>query len=259
MVMEIQNAFMYRINLLMWRVRNILRFLTVFFFCQAAFVGNSHIFGYNSQQMATYNLLGILLWSFIFATRTADLAPNIATGEMANMLVKPMSVIKFWAAREVGDKINNIVFTCFEFTILLLIFRSAFLVPQNLYQVIFFALLIFMAMVLNFFLNFLVALITFWYREGNGWPMRFLYDMTLTVLSGTLLPLDMFPKQIQKLLYYLPSSYLYFAPIQVWLGKIQIGQYLQLLSITFFWIGLTYFLIKLTWSRGIKIYESEGR
>src|SRR3989339_1859581 len=117
------NGLVYRLNFLMWRVRLILGLLTAFFLWNAVFSGRDTLFGYSESAMITYILVASLLQSLVLATRSIDLAGIINSGDLSNILVKPISNFWYWLSRDLADKILNILFASAELSILFVLLR----------------------------------------------------------------------------------------------------------------------------------------
>src|SRR5690606_27015522 len=90
---SIQQEFAYRVNFVMWRVRNIISIFLLFFLWDAVFQGTDReVAGYTRSQIFTYIFMVLRVRAIVFATKTTDLAGQIAGGGLNDFLAKPMSV-----------------------------------------------------------------------------------------------------------------------------------------------------------------------
>src|SRR5436305_14288213 len=108
----------YRFNFLMWRVRNVVQLLTVYYLWLTVTSKNGSIFGYSQATILTYILAGLFIGSVVLSTRTQEIGETIDSGDVSNFLVKPFNFFRYWFARDIGDKLFNISFAIGELTIL---------------------------------------------------------------------------------------------------------------------------------------------
>ena len=254
-----QNALVYRLNFVMWRVRTILWFFTAYFFWLAIFTQNQKVFSYDRSTMLTYIIGAALLRSFVLSSRSVTVGTEIANGDLNNYLVKPINYLKNWLARDFADKALNLIFFSLEITLLTLIFNPPIIGPASLMHLFLFLLAVFLAMFIYFFFSFLVSSFTFWYPEHNGWPLRFIVFMLLGFLAGASFPLDIFPALAQKIFKLLPFPYLIFYPLQIYLGRLSHQQILSSFLIMLAWLFILYQLTKIVFKKGLKIYGAYGR
>lgn len=80
----------YRLNFVLWRVRNVLRLLTIYFLWTAIFKAREEVFGYQQKEILTYILIGQILSATVFSTRTSEVGSEINDGRLANFLLKPL-------------------------------------------------------------------------------------------------------------------------------------------------------------------------
>ena len=79
----------YRLNFILWRFRSLITFLTLFFFWLAIYGGKEELLGYQKTQMITYVVGVVFLRSIILASRSADLAGQIRSGELTKIIIAP--------------------------------------------------------------------------------------------------------------------------------------------------------------------------
>lgn len=251
------EMFTYRVNFLMWRIRTVLQFLTIYLLWAAIMPKDSPLFGYTYSLMLTYILGTALLSSLVFASRSYEIGDDINQGNLSNFLLRPINYFLFWVAKDIGDKAMNIIFSIVELTILFIFFHPPLLIQTSPQYLIPFLLAIFLALILWFIFNILVGLIGFWSEET--WAPRFILMVVISFSAGGLFPLDILPNQIFSILQILPFSYLLYFPLKIYLGQLGITSILISMSISLVWIALLYFAIKTIWARGLKIYTAQGR
>jgi len=254
------QEFAYRINFIMWRVRNVIQFLLVFFLWSTVFSSREiSVLGYNRDKILTYIFGVLVIKAIVFSARAVDVAGEISRGELTNYLLKPISYFKYWFTRDISSKALNLSFSVVEFLILYLLLRPTLFIQANYFNLLGFGILLFLAILLFFCILFLVNLLALWMPE-SGWPLQFLFIAIIAeFLSGGIFPLDIFPQAVQNFLYLLPFPYLVFFPLQVYLGKIGTGLIIKGFFVSLGWLILLVFVIRFTWEKGLVKYSAEGR
>ena len=254
-----QSSFVYRLNFVMWRVRTVLQFFAVYFLWLALFIGQDTVFDYTKSTMLTYVLGTAILRSFVFSSRSVSVGAEISSGDLNNYLVKPLSYLKNWLARDLADKLLNIVFLFFEMGLFIIIFKPPLIGPVSLASLLVFCLSAILAMMIYFLFSFLISSFTFWYPEHNGWPLRFFIFIIIEFLAGGLFPLDILPDFAFKLFRLLPPAYLVFYPIQIYLSRLTHTETISAILVMLFWLLVLYQLSRIVWKKGLKIYGAYGR
>ena len=255
-----QQEFAYRTNFIMWRVRNVMQIFLVFFLWSSVFADpQREIFGYNRDKILTYVFGILLLRALVLSARAVDIAGEISKGDLTNYLLKPISYFKYWFTRDISSKALNLSFAAIEAALLFAILKPPFFIQTNPSQIAIFLVFLVLAVVMFFSLLILVNLATFWLPE-SGWAAQFLIIAIITeFLSGAVFPIDILPKFIQQILYALPFPYLMFFPLQVYLGKIEIGAVAQGLLVAGAWTAFLIFAMNFLWKKGLKKYAAVGR
>lgn len=247
----------YRLNFVMWRFRVVLQLLTMFFLWSAVIPKGANLFGYSQAEMLTYILGTSLITSIVLATRTTEIGDQINNGELSNFLIKPISYMKYWFARDLGDKAMNLTFSVIEISILIIIFKPLLVIQENPTFLSLTLLAALISMCMYFFFNFLLGLFGFWSNEI--WGPRFIFWILINFFAGSLFPLDILPKPIFQVLEFLPFTYLLYFPLKIYLGQLNTFQIVQGLIVSLIWTGILLIFCKIAWTRGLKLYGAEGR
>lgn len=114
-----QQEFVYRLNFIMWRVRNVLQIFLVFFLWDTVFSNSQRVvFGYDRAKILTYVFGLVLVRAFVLSARAVDVGGEVARGDLSNYLLKPISYFKYWLTRDLSSKALNLIFAVFETTAL---------------------------------------------------------------------------------------------------------------------------------------------
>ena len=253
--MSWQNTFVYRLNFIMWRLRNILSLVAIYFLWSAVFK-TEQIFDWSLSSILTYILLSSILRSIIFSSQTVNLAWKINRGEISSLLLKPVSIFKYAFSIDLADKLLNLIFCLGEVFLLVFLLRPSLVLNINLIYFSIFCLTVLFSMVLYFFINFLIGTIGFWTPEV--WAPRFIFQIVLGFASGSYFPLDFLPKPIYFFLKLTPFNYLIFFPVQIYLKRISISGIIQGFLVLIIWFFILLRLVRFVWRKGLKQYEAQG-
>ncbi|MBI2029674.1 ABC-2 family transporter protein [Candidatus Gottesmanbacteria bacterium] len=247
----------YRLNFVMWRVRNVLRLIIVYFLWYAIFNQRGELFGYNESQILTYILLSSIVASIVFSTKTQDIGEEINSGNLSNLLIKPISVFKYWMARDLGDKLLNIAFSIVEVFVLIIFFKPPLFFQTNPIFIFLFILGIGFSLAIYFLISILIGFFGFW--TPDVWGPRFLFYIFLEFFAGSLFPLDILPKPVFSTLQLLPFNYLLYFPVKIYLGQLSILSIFEGFFVGLVWIIVLYLFTNKVWFKGLKSYGAYGR
>lgn len=257
---SLEQEFAYRINFVMWRVRNVIQIFIVFFLWDTIFSDSSRVvFGYDRAKILTYIFGLLIVKAFVLSARGVDVAGEIADGRLTNYLLKPISYFKYWLARDLSSKTLNLIFATLEASLLFLLLKPPFFLQTDPLLIFGFLVAVALAVFLFFTALFITSFVPFWYPE-IAWGAQFLFMFIFTeFLSGAIFPLDILPLPIQNALYLTPFPYLIFFPLQIYLGKISFPLMLKGLMVGVFWSAVLWFSMRSLWTKGLKAYRAEGR
>jgi len=253
----LQEYFTYRVNFFFWRLQVFFSFIIYYSLWFAVSSSQGGIASYTASSIYTYFVLGYLVRTLVFSTRTADIGGDIQNGNLSTLILKPLSPVKYYFARDTIDKLFNLIFMSFEFLLIIFLYKPQLIFP-NPSSLLFFILLILFATISFFFYSLIISFITFWVDEA--WSTRFLFGVVfVNLFSGQIIPLDLLPHWIQNILNFTPYPYFFFYPIKVWLNQLPISQYPSLLLSYLVLILVTYSISSFMWQKGKVKYQSYGQ
>ena len=252
----LSQFFVYRLSFILWRVRNIFNLFFLYFLWSSVFNNKTILFSYTQEKLIAYIMLINILSSLVLGTRTTDVANDILTGDIANYFLKPISFFKFLIAKEVADKFINFVFSVLEVILLLFIFKPHIFIQTNPLIYGFFVCALIIGITISFLISLCLSLMAFWSSET--WAPRFIYFILVSMLAGTLFPLDILPKTIYNLLLFTPFPYLIFLPSKIFTHGFSFDLLISTM-IGIAWAVFLFYLTKIVWDKGIKNYSAYGR
>jgi ABC-2 type transport system permease protein len=255
-----EQEFVYRLNFILWRVRNVFQILLTYFIWSTVFTNpGTQIFGYNREKILTYVFGIMIVRALVFSARAMDVSSDIAHGDLSNYLLKPLSYFRYWFTRDISSKVLNLIFAAVEFMILFMILKPPFFFQGNFLALFAFLVSIVLAILIYFFLLFLISSIPFWVPE-IGWGSHFLVTVVIIeALSGALFPINILSKSLQSLIMATPFPYLVYFPVEVYLGNISGSALVGGIMIATAWVGVLWFSLNFVWQKGLKVYQALGR
>jgi ABC-2 type transport system permease protein len=206
-----------------------------------------------SQNNATgYNIITILLYlafSYglgVWGSIANDIRGEIITGDIVKILVRNISLDKYFFMKIFSKLIEGIIFSL----PILIILGFIFVGIQSLQGII----LYFLGMILVTIIYSILITTSFWF--GNNWGFFYSFGMSMSILSGAIFPLDLYPEYLRFIVDYLPFKLIIFVPAKAYIGEYNIT--LWLLITYAFWIALFYILLKILIKYGTERYEQLG-
>ncbi len=251
-----EEYFTYRLDFFMWRFREVLSLLILYFFWTAIYDKRNLLFGYSQIQMVTYILVSTVIQNFVMATRTQEVADEIESGHVINFILKPFSYFKYLVMRDAADKAINVLFGAVEIALLIWLFKPTFIFQQNLTTLLVVLILAILGSFTGFFINLIFSFLAFWTTET--WAPSFIFTLLVSFLAGGYFPLDILPKPIFNLLLLTPFPYLYYLPAKIYISGLNAFSLIGIV-ICAVWVGVFYFLARLMWKKGLKNFSFFGQ
>lgn len=219
------------------------------------FMSRNELAGFTMAQMITYVILSRILSSQFGEGINMDFSDWIYTGSIGTELLRPVSLQFILFAKRVGE---FCFFTIFQAAPVLVV---SFLVlggagPSSIGHVGLFLISVVISLVILFFFEFMVGLCAFY--TLSPWGMAFTKRALLSILSGGVVPLFLFPGWVGELLNYLPFAGMVSTPVNIFLGKYDIQAALFYIGLQCFWVAVLFLLAKGMFTKVIKKVVVQG-
>lgn len=257
---SIVQELVYKLNFVIWRLRNIIQILVFYFLWTAVFEGSniSH-FGYTKENIIAYSILLIFIRAIVLSTKSTEVSGQIANGDLSNYLLKPLNFFKYLIVKDMSSKSLNIIFSIFEIILLFIFLKPVMFIQTNPLFILLFVVSLIIAAFIFFNIVMITNAVPFWIPE-LGWGAQFLVLMIFVeFLSGAFFPLDVFPKAVLEFLKYTPFPYLIFIPIKTYLGTESVVDIIKNISIGGLWSVILWMIMNKVWKKGLKVYDAVGR
>lgn len=252
----INEYLVYRLNFILWRFRNVLNLILIYFLWTSIFVQQDILFGYSEQKIVTYILLVNICAAIVFSSKTDEVGNDILDGKIINHLLRPFSYFGYVASREGADKILNIGFALAEILLLILIARPEIYIQHDILAYVLFLLQLCLSVLISFFISFLLSLVAFW--SADIWGPRFIYFVFSSLLSGMMFPLDVLPTWMYHILLGTPFPYLVYAPTKILIEGVTPFA-LQAGIMSMVWIAVLFGAARTLWMKGMREFSFFGR
>jgi len=218
--------------------------------------GSGIIKGFSLNEMITYVLVGNIFAAIIRNFLPSGVSRDINSGRLSMFLVKPISYIKYTFMNEIGRVGFITLSTIGTLGIILFFFLDRVVLNTDWRYIVLIICMLFLALIIELLLGFLVGTIAFWTEEVDG--VLFSADRIKRFFAGGYFPLSLLPVTLATISTYLPFAYSFFVPAQLYLKKIDLQAGIIGLGIQLVWIVLLSTILSMVWKKGLKRYEATG-
>ncbi len=167
--------------------------------------------GYGKTQLIWYIIIGEFLAYSIGKKNYIKVSDMIKNGDVANILTKPLSFMKYILANEATSIVNigvNLIFA----VVLGLIMAGP--IKLEAIQVILFIISIIISFFMDVFLYVFIGMLAFLTEENKSFYMVISKAMLLLIFT----PLEFFPIWVQNILRFLPTTYIVYPPGKIFVN-----------------------------------------
>lgn len=212
--------------------------------------GATEMAGMSYHDLIQYTLTSLLFTQVRGGDNDFELSEMIRSGQLSNYLLRPVGVVEFVYVRGVASRLLIASFC------LLVGLGIGFLTgasPLRLIGAMFLALV---GNIIHYQLGAALASTAFVWEEA--YSVLMVKNMVVSILSGELIPLNLFPPHMQWIWKSTPFYLYVYGPTQYALGHWTHSEFIYQLGIASLWLLVGWLLIRVTWSLGLKRYISLG-
>lgn len=244
----------YRFDHLIGILNSILKIFIFWGIYSALYGDNAQIDGITPLMVNTNFLLTAGLGA-VFHIDGYFLPSRINDGTVSNELLRPVSFRGRMLSENMGNALFNLIFHFFPVAVI-----SAFTIgispPAGIKALPLFIVSAFLGYGVLWSISFAVQTSAFWIV--NVWSLNTIKDVFINVLSGSMIPLWFMPDWMNGVLRFTPFSSIYFTPVQIYLGELEINEIFQRCLIQLLWIVILFSLGNLLWVMGRKKLVVQG-
>lgn len=157
--------------------------------------------GYGKTELIWYVIVGEFLAYSIGKKNYIKVSEMIKSGDVANILTKPLSFMKYVLANEATSIVNILVNMIFAIVLGLVMAGP---ISITTIQCILFCISLFLSIVIDVFLYVFIGMLAFLTEENKSFYMVISKAVLLLILT----PLEFFPSIVQAILRFLPTTYI---------------------------------------------------
>lgn len=251
-LLSVYYAYMveYRAELILWVLSGSLPIILMGVWIQAAQGGR---FGLTPVDFARYFLTVFIVRQITVVWVIWEFEKEVVEGKLSPRLLQPIDPVWHHIASHLSERVARIPFAILLVVLFFLLYPQAVWLP-NLGQVLLFTLAVALAFILRFIIQYTFAVLAFWTERAsaleNFWFLFFLF------LSGMVAPLNVFPEQVQNIVFFTPFPYLIDFPASLLVG-LPVDVVRGFMAIIG-WILLLLGVNRLLWRAGLKRYSGMG-
>lgn len=206
-----------------------------------------------ARMLGYYSMAFLVRWLFSFRSVTERYEKAIHEGDLVNALVRPLP----FAALELGRvgaqwAVNMALMLVLFFPVTLL----AGWVEPTIRSVVGFMLLLAVGVLVQYFIYSLIGLASFWL--GKVFGLVYAFDLVMLLGTGTLLPLDMYPGSVARILQALPFRFFVYTPVRALQEQVTWGWIGAEVASGVLWMLLLGVLTVGVWRRGMRRFTGQG-
>lgn len=226
-----------------------------YFLWKYVFRSQESLDGFTMAEITTYVIAARMLSSQFGGGINTELSLWIYEGTISVELLRPVSLFFTLFAKRTGEFFFFILFKGIPITVLCTwILKGA--LPYGGAEFLLFVVSVCISIGIMFFMEFMVGICAF-YTHGY-WGLAFTKSALLSILSGGIVPLFLFPEGLASVLGYMPFAGMVSVPVQIYLGKYDATETLVYISIQIIWVIILYLAAKLFYIHMLKKIVVQG-
>lgn len=252
--MHFRQYSIYKSNFYLFTLNKIVEIAVYIFVWQAIYNQTGNAGGFTISQMTTYYILVFTLSSLATWGINQDMAHSIRNGNINKELLNPLSYFQYYFGVNLGELAFALVVGIATFIICSVFWGIS--LPVNLMNCILFLLVIILGIPITFLLQMIVGITGFY--TSSIWGMQILRKSVISIFSGIIAPLTLFPNWFQNLANILPFKELIYTPINIWLGQISTYEVIYVIIKQIIWGIVLYVIAKKFFNHAIKKITING-
>ena len=255
--MQIQMAFVYRLNYFFGILSLFLPIAASYFIWDGVYSNiDSTTSGYDLQSILIYSIVGVGLRLTTNSTIINMIESLVNTGNISLELLKPLSFQARLLFADIGMTIRRVIT---EFMVVFILSIFLFKLDLSIIKFVnlaYFSVMITLGFILIFLIDYIVGLISFWLTQL--WGINFAKRQMMSVFSGSLIPLSMYPAQLVTILEITPFPYIFGFPLDALVKGITPQRFMTIVTIDVVWIIGLFIVGRIIWHFGSKKVFVQG-
>lgn len=206
---------------------------------------NSTDISVSLPQTLTYSAISVIIAGIYPDSLIRTVEEKIKYGDIIFDITRPMNLMSLLFSESLGQVFANILTGSLPL-ILLVVFTFNLVIPTSLLIWGCFLLSFIFGIIIIFLIDFIFSMSGFWTTGMTG--IFFAKRSLISILSGSLIPLWIYPELISKVLLFSPFPAITYIPLSILIGHIPANEIFTYLTMQIFWIFTM-------WLSGILLYN----
>lgn len=252
---SLAQMFQYRVGMAIYMIGRIIEpIIYLVVWTTVASSRGGQVGGYTPEAFAAYYIVLMIVNQFTFTWIMHEYEYRVRSGALSAVLLKPIHPIHSDIADNIGYKVLMSVIIFPATLIVGALFRPAFVFQLDLF--LFFLISLLLAYLLRFFIEWTVALVSFWTTRNEAFNQ--IYFLIGLFLTGRIAPLSLLPEWLRQTGDALPFQWMVAFPVELLLGRLSGPEITHGLTMQIAWVGFGLVLHRVVWWRGIRKYSAVG-
>lgn len=252
--MQFKQYSIYKSNFWLFTLNRLVEVVVYVFVWLAIYNQTGNAGGFKLSQMITYYILVASISSVVSWGINEDMAHSIRNGNINKELLNPISYFQYYFGINLGELSFALVIGIATFLICNIFWTIT--LPINIGNFLLFLFVIILGIPVTFFLQMIVGTVGFY--SSSIWGMQILRKSIISIFSGIIAPITLFPGWFQKLANILPFKDLVYTPINIWLGQISLNEIIFVIIKLIIWGILLYLVARTFFNHAVKKVTING-
>ena len=226
-----------------------------YFLWQIVFRSQNQLAGFSMMEMTTYIILSRTLAAQFSGGVNRQFAVWIYEGAIGTELQRPVGIFTNLLSRRVGEFLFYLLFKAAPVLLVSFLFLRG-TGPAGAENVILFFVSVVLSVWMMFYIEMIVGMGSFY--TLTHYALGYIKTALLDLLSGSVVPLALFPAAMGTVLQVLPFAGMVSVPINIFLGKYSIRQTFFYLLLQCIWTAVMYLLAHGCYGKVIKKVVVQG-
>ena len=200
----------------------------------------------SQEDTIRYIIVSTIISTFMECDVIAWINQQIGSGDVANQLIRPVDYRAMIFSKHLGVSSVRIVLYALPLSIAVSVFYNKPLICQG--QLIYGIISVLLAYMIQFLYSLIIGLMAFWLIVT--WPLNMLLAAIYKLLSGSWIPLAMFPDLLSKINMFLPFRAIYSIPVTIMTTGMDQADIMSGISVQLIWLAILFLISELTWVVG---------
>ena len=252
--MHFNELNIYKSSFYLFTLNRIVEVIVHIFVWQAIYNQTGDAGGFTISQMVTYYILVVTISPISLWGINENMARSIRNGKINKELLNPVTYFQYYFGVNLGEIGFALVVGSATF-IICNIFWSVQL-PNSITNFLLFVIVLLLGIPITFFLQMIVGTAGFY--TNSIWGMQILRKAVISIFSGLIAPITLFPEWFQNLANILPFKELIYTPINIWLGQVAINDIYFIIAKQIIWGIILYVIAKIFFNHAVKKITING-